>query len=125
MFALTRIQSLKFAAAGALVAFIATSTLARVDEMAQNLGPVGPHEPILTTIGSKDVIAFYVQDRGHCDINAVVWEGADLDANTAMRIRVSLNPGQAVYFGDTENNSLSLWCGDDAESLTEQDVASK
>ena len=47
MFPLTRILSL--AAAGALAAFTAASISARADELAQNLGPVGPHDPILTT----------------------------------------------------------------------------
>jgi hypothetical protein len=119
------IQFLKFAAAGALVALTATSTPARADEMVQTLGPVGPNEPILTTVGSKRVIAFYVPGRGGCVINAVVWEGDDTDANTAMRIRVSLNPGQNAYIDGAENKSLSLRCGDDAGSLTEQHVASE
>jgi hypothetical protein len=50
---------LKFAAAGALLALTVSGTPARADEMFQNLGPVGPHEPILTTVGNKRVIAFY------------------------------------------------------------------
>ena len=51
-------QFLRFAAAGALALSVA-SIPARADELAQNLGPVGPNEPILTTVGSKRVIAFY------------------------------------------------------------------
>ena len=35
----------KFAAAGAIIALIVSGSPARADEMAQNLGPVGPHEP--------------------------------------------------------------------------------
>jgi hypothetical protein len=46
MFPLSR-NFLKFAAAGALVALTAASTPARADELVENLGPVGPHEPIL------------------------------------------------------------------------------
>ena len=42
MFPLSR-NFLKFAAAGAFVA-LTVFTPARADEMAQNLGPVGPHE---------------------------------------------------------------------------------
>ena len=57
MFPLTR--SLTLAAAGAIVALTAASTPARADQLAQNLGPVGPREPILTTVGSKRVMAFY------------------------------------------------------------------
>ena len=45
MFPFSRILSL--AAAGALVAFTAASLPARADDLVDNLGPVGPHEPIL------------------------------------------------------------------------------
>ena len=54
----------KFAAAGAIIALIVSGSPARAhaprfpsraDEMAQNLGPVGPHEPIITMVGSKRV----------------------------------------------------------------------
>ena len=52
MLSLTRIQLLSFAAAGALVALTIASIPAHADELAQNLGPDGPDEPILTTVGS-------------------------------------------------------------------------
>ena len=47
MFPLTR--NLSLAVAGALIALTAVGPPARVDELTQNLGPVGTHEPILTT----------------------------------------------------------------------------
>ena len=126
MFPLTRIQFLKFAAAGAIVAFTAVSTPARADEMVQNLGPVGPHEPILATAGTKRVIAFYAPDNGRCAVNAVVWNGDDTDASTATRVPVSLNPGETVQIDTAENKSFTLRCGDYAETLdTVADVASK
>ena len=56
MFPLARMLSL--AAASAFVALTAVSFSARADELPQNLGPVGPHEPILTTVGNKRVLAF-------------------------------------------------------------------
>jgi hypothetical protein len=115
MLPLSRFQFLKFAAAGALVALTAASTPARSDELLANLGPVGPHEPILTTVGSKRVIAFYEPDSGHCAVNAVVWDNTDAD--TAARVRVSLNPRQMVQIDSPENKSLNLQCGDSAESL--------
>ncbi len=49
---LSCIQLLKFAAAGVVVV-CTLGTPARADELAQNLGPVGPHEPILTTVGNN------------------------------------------------------------------------
>ena len=116
MFPLSR-NFLRFAAAGALLAFTVSGTPARADEMAQNLGPVGPHEPMITTIGSKRVIAFYVPGNGGCNVQAVIWNGDDTDANTAAGIRVSLNPGQTTSIDSVENKSLTLKCGDDAETL--------
>jgi hypothetical protein len=113
MFPLTRILSL--AAAGALVA--PASIPARADELAQNLGPVGPHQPILTTVGSKRVIAFYVPDSGRCAVHAVVWNTTDVNADSAARIRATLDPRQMVHIDTAENKSLDLQCGDNAESL--------
>jgi len=117
MYPLTRIRFLRFAAAGALVALTAASTPARADELAQNLGPVGPHKPILTTVGSKRVIVFYVPDDGHCAVNVVVWDSIDADVDSAARVRVSLSPRQMVHIDSVENKSLNLQCGDHAETL--------
>ena len=94
MLPLTRIPSL--AAAGALFVLTASSISARADDLAQNLGPVGPHEPILTVVGSKRVIAFYEPDGGHCAFHAVVWSTTDVNANSAARFRADLNPRQMV-----------------------------
>ena len=128
MFPLSR-NFLKFAAAGALVALTAVSTPARADELVQNLGPVGPHEPMITMIGSKRVIAFYVPGNGDCNVQVVIWNGDDTDATTAAGFRVSLNPGQTTSIDSAENKSLTLKCGDYAESLAAVDadhqVASK
>ncbi len=129
MFPLTHNQLLKIAAVGAIVACSAANTPARADEMAQNLGPVGPHEPILAKVGNKRVIAFYAPGTGTCNVQAVIWNGDDTDAVTAAGIRVSLDPGQTAYIDSSENKSLTLRCGDYAETLaavdTEQNVASK
>ena len=46
-------MSLKFAALGCLTVLSALRTPARADNQAQNLGPVGPHEPILSTVGRR------------------------------------------------------------------------
>jgi hypothetical protein len=42
---------------------------ARADELAQNLGPVAPREPILTCVGGKRIIAFYQPDNGDCAVH--------------------------------------------------------
>src|SRR6476661_7597810 len=115
---LSRNQLLKFAAAGGVVA-CTLGTPAGADELAQNLGPVGPHEPILTEVGSERVIAFYEPDNGQCAVNAVVFDKTDAytGMTTAARVRVSLAPGQTASIDSAENKSLTLKCGDDAETL--------
>ena len=118
MFSLSRIQLLKFAAAGGVVV-CTLGTPARADELAQNLGPVGPHEPILTTVGSKRVIAFYEPDNGRCAVNAVVYDKTDAytGMTTAARVRVSLNPREMVHIDSTDNETLNFQCGDYAKTL--------
>lgn len=109
-------RSLGLAAVGAFALTVANSP-GYADEFAQNLGPVGPHEPILTTVGSKRVIAFYVPGKGHCGINVVVWDRNDISGNTAARVRVSLNPRQSVHIDSAENKSINLQCGEYADTL--------
>jgi hypothetical protein len=116
MFTFTRNWFLGFAAAGALALTVA-SVPAFADELSQNLGPVGPNEPILTTVGGKRVIAFYVADGGHCGIHAVVWDRTDASGGSAARVRVALNPRQMVHIDSGESKSLDLQCGDNAKSL--------
>ena len=124
MFPLTR--SLSLAAAGAVLALAAPSIPARADELAQNLGPVGPHEPILTTVGSQRVIAFYVPGSDRCALHAVVWDNTDADAadTSAARVRVSLQPGQIVHIDTAEQELLNLQCGKNAEKLAVVDTDS-
>ena len=128
MFPLSR-NFLKFAAAGALVALTAASTPALADELVRNLGPVGPNQPMITTIGSKNVIAFYVPGNGGCNVQAVIWKSDDTAAATAAGFRVSLNPGQTASIDSAENKALTLRCGDYAETLaavdTDHQVASR
>jgi hypothetical protein len=47
----------KFVAAGAFVALFASNP-AGADEIVQNLGPVGPNDTLLATVGGMRVIAF-------------------------------------------------------------------
>jgi len=110
---------LGIAAAVAFVALTAVGLPARADELVQHLGPVGPHDPILTTFGDKRVIAFYEPDNGRCAVNAVVYDKTDADTGmtTAARFRVSLDPRQMVHIDSTDNESINLQCGDRAETL--------
>jgi len=119
---LSRIQLLKFAAA-VVVVLCTLGTPARADELTQNLGPVGPHEAILTEVGSERVIAFYEPDNGRCAVHAVVFDKTDAytGMTTAARVRIGLNPLDMVHIDSTDNESvksLNLQCAKDAEKLT-------
>jgi hypothetical protein len=107
MFPPTRIQLLKFAAAGAfVVALSAANTPASADEMVQNLGPVGPYDGILATIGSMRVVAFFEPASGRCAVNAVVWDNLGADpGKSAKRVRVSID---AVNLKLTRRARISL-----------------
>ena len=123
MFSLSRIQFSKFAAMGSLVVLCTLGTPARAGELVQNLGPVGPHEAILTEVGGERVIAFYEPDNGRCAVHAVVFDKTDAytGTTTAARVRVSLNPREVVHIDTADNESvksLNLQCGENAETLT-------
>ena len=105
------------AIAGALIAS-AAGTAAPADEALNNLGPVGPREPILITNGSQRVIAFYEPERGGCAVSAVTWKDAAADAPYAStRVRISLKPGQMFQLDGAQRQSISVLCGADASTL--------
>ena len=115
MLSITLYQLSKTAAAGA---FIALTTLSSaVAGEVNNLGPVGPHVPILTSVGATRVIAFYEPGSNQCALNAVIWDKTNSDT-TPARIRISLEPGQIVHIDSPENESLNLQCGRNADSLS-------
>ena len=126
MFSITHDQLSKIAVAGAFVAVTSLSVPAIAEEPAQNLGPVGPHEPILTSFGNKRVIAFYLPGNGYCALQAVVFDKIDAytGMTTAARFRISLEPGQIAHIDSTDNESLNLQCGKNAEKLTIVDTDS-
>src|SRR6516165_5669334 len=101
----------------ALAALAASSASASADKYTTNLGPVGPNEPILATIGGRRVIAFFVPERGSCAVNTIMWKDAAADAPyTTSRVRLSLRPGEMVRF-DEARLSMNLLCGADASTL--------
>jgi len=83
-----------------------------------NLGPVGPHEPILATVGGQRIIAFFLPERGECAVSAVTWKDGDASAPYASaRVRVSLKPGQTLSLDGAQRQSMGLLCGADAATL--------
>jgi hypothetical protein len=115
MFSLTR-NFLEVASAAAVVALTALSTPAGANEMVQNLGPVPAHQPILKTVGNKNVLAFFEPGNGQCDVQAVIWNADEIETNPT-RVRISLYPGQSASIDSSATESFKLRCGDHAEAL--------
>jgi hypothetical protein len=125
MLPVTRIQFLKFAAAGAFGAVSIVSTSAAADEMVQNLGPVAAHEGLLASVGSMRVIAFFEPGGGRCAVNAVVWDTLGSDpGESAKRVKVSIGPGEIVQIETARQESLNLQCGRNAATLAIIDIES-
>jgi hypothetical protein len=127
MFSLTH-NTLKIASAAVVVALTAISTPASADEIVQNLGPVPAHQPIVKTVGSKNVLAFFEPGNGQCNVQAVIWSVDEIETNPT-RFRVSLDPGQSASVDSSATASFQLRCGDNAETLAaidgDQQFASK
>lgn len=109
------------AAVSALFALALTAAGAPVlaaEAPAHNLGPVGPREPILVTVGTQRVIAFFIPERGTCALSAVTWKEGGANAPYASaRVRVSLKPGQMLALDGAQRQTMSLLCGADASTL--------
>ena len=60
-----------FVAAGAHLGLAAGAAPAFASEWLNNLGPVGPREPILVNLSDQRIVAFFVPERGGCAVNAV------------------------------------------------------
>ena len=114
MFPFSRILCL--AVARALVAVTAASHPARADELVDNLGPVGPHEPILAWSGSKRIIAFYEPDSGKCATQLVLWDPMD-DGKSAAGFQAVINPREMAHIDTSERQSFLLQCDGNAERL--------
>src|SRR5262245_48852075 len=110
-----RIQCFGFVAA--VVLNILATTPIRADELVEHLGPVGPHEPIVTSVGSKRMMAFYEANGGSCALDVIVWERADSAASSPTRFRISLKSEQKFHLDAVDNASLTLQCGEGAQTL--------
>jgi hypothetical protein len=111
----TRIQVFSLAAAGTLVVLTAASVAARSSERPVRLGPVGADEPIMTTVGNRNVIAFYRPVDGHCNVYVVTCNRSD--DSGAEQVRVSLSPLQIVHIDSADHHTVNLECTDNAMSL--------
>lgn len=110
---------LPIAAASALTAFAATETASAEDRHSANLGPVGPHEPILATFGDKRMVATYEPNGDSCSVSAVVFDTSPNGGGEAStRVRVDLHPGEIFNLDAVADRRVMLTCGPDASMLT-------
>jgi len=125
MFTLSQKRLLNVTAASALVGLAFINTPLAADGPAAHARPAGPHEPILASVGVRRVVASFATDFGHCAVNASVWDSIEAQADSALRIRVSLSPGQLLHIDslEAETKSLDLECGDDAKTLPIADAS--
>jgi len=107
-------------AASILVSLAAATSPAQAQELPQNLGPVGPDQPILTDVGHKRVLAWYQpDDSGGCAVNAVAWNRTDVEGTSTAGFRIRLARGQIVHLASAYNvKPLNLKCADDASTLS-------
>ena len=114
---MARIPLLSVAAIGVIAIVASNAPPAHSDGRPVRLGPVGPEQPILTTTGNKNVIAFYVPDKGYCNLYVVLNERTDESGVSATQIRVSLSPRQIAHIDTPQHESLNLQCGDNIKTL--------
>ena len=105
----THHQCSKIAVIGAVVAFTSLSVPVVAEEIT-SLGPVGPNEPILASVGSERVIAFYLPGNNQCAMHAVIGDRSSDSEPARTRIRISLEPGQILHIDSVEGDSLNLRC---------------
>ena len=125
MCSITHHQCSKIAVIGALAAFTSLSVPASVPAVADdltNLGPVGPHQPILASVGSERVIAFYLPGNNQCALHAVIWDKSSDSEAAPARIRISLEPGQIIHIDSVEGDSVNLRCESNADRLAVVDT---
>src|SRR5262245_12513162 len=121
MCSITHPQCSKIAVIGVLAAFTSLSPPAVADDVI-NLGPVGPHQPILTSVGSVRVIAFYLPGNNQCALQAVIWDKSTDSEPEGARIRMSLEPGQIMHLDSVDGDSLNLRCESNADRLAVVDT---
>jgi hypothetical protein len=122
MCSITHHQCSKIAVIGAVAAFTSLSVPAVADELTY-LGPVGPHEPILASVGSERVIAFYLPGNNQCAMHAVIGDRSSDSEPARTRIRISLEPGQILHIDSVEGDSLNLRCEGNRLAVVDTDNA--
>ena len=109
---------LSIAAASALSLFVATDIAGAEDSRALELGPVGPHEPILANVGKSRLVAFFRKDQGKCAVSAVISTATADGGVDAKRVRVALHPGELFHLDGTSRERVVFTCAPEAQAMT-------
>lgn len=113
------------AAASVAIGMLAANNSTIAEEIAENLGPVGPYDGIMATMGSMHVVAFFEPAKGRCSINAVIWDDLAGDPGvSAKRVRVRINAGDLLHVETVAHGTLNLRCGKNAATLVAVDTES-
>jgi hypothetical protein len=106
-------------AAAAFVALVFGTLPAQAEEATTNLGPVGPHEPILVKMGDKRMIAYFEPNGGNCFVNAVVFDDTpDGGGYDSVKVRVAVHPGELFHLDGVEDRRVVLLCSFNGDKLT-------
>ena len=104
--------------AATLLTVLVLTTGASAESYQTHLGPVGPSEPILATVGEKRVIAYYTKDGENCEVSAVVFDkSATGGGHASSRVHVALRPGELLHLGSVKEKTVALTCGRDAKMM--------
>jgi hypothetical protein len=114
-----RTRNLKLGVASILLALTAAGSTAHAGQSAHNLRPIGPHEPILASIGEKRLVASFAVSFDRCALELSVWASVEAAADSSVRATVDLDPGEIFYIENPKNRTefLGLQCGDSAKTL--------
>lgn len=114
-----RTKNILSIATASVLTVLAFTHMASADEMQANLGPVGPNEPILATIGDNRMIAYYERNDGKCALSAVMFDASPKGGgHSSMRVRVALHPGELFNFDNADGQRVVMTCGPNANLLT-------
>ena len=115
---LRTLNTLSIAAASVLTVLAFTHMASAADQAQANLGPVGPNQPILATVGDNRMIAYYERDGGKCQVSTVLFDASPKGGgHSSMRVRVALHPGELFNLDAADGQRVVLTCGPNAAKL--------
>lgn len=78
------------------------------------------HYALSYVLGSKRAIGYFTRTAGVCRVTLMIAEAVDPDVVTptsATRLVMSMRPGESAGVSSAENESITLTCGDGAETM--------